>query len=166
MPSPVYALLNGASPFQSTYTTRSRTAGASAASVGLSGTTRSGDTVEISSGGSSGEGYTGPASATYDPPPVSDRFRFGIEHGMLDSRLRYSALRSPFGDVATSTYAARRSLQGQVLHSAGGGSPYSALFDLQYQDSTPNPSQAASNVDARVALNRMADQSLMLLSIL
>ena len=167
MPSPVYALLNGASPFQSTYSIRTSTAGASTSSIGLSETPPARDTVEISSGSSpAGEGYTGPPSATYDPPPVSDRFRFGIQHGMLDSRLRYSALRSPFGDVANSTYAARQSLQGQVSYTAGGGGPYSALFDLQYQDSTPNPTRAASNVDARVELNRMADQSLMLLSIL
>ena len=123
--------------------------------------------MEISSGGSSGgEGYSGPDSPTYGPLPVSDRFRFGIQHGMLDSRLRYSALRDPFGSVASSTYAARQSLQGQVSYTSGGQSPYSALFNLQYQDSTPNPTRAGSNVDARVELSRMADQSLMLLSIL
>ncbi len=166
MPSPVYALLNGASPFQPTYSTTRSTTSASSAAVGLSGMTPAGDSVEISSGSSGGDEYHGPASATYGPPPVSDRFRFGIQHGMLDSRLRYSALRSPFGNVASSTYSARQSLQGQVSYMAGGQSHYSALFDLQYQDSTPNPSRAGSNVDARVELNRIADQSLMLLSIL
>jgi hypothetical protein len=113
-----------------------------------------GDTVEISSPAG------GAAPVTYEPPDVADRFRFDIQNGMFDKRLRYTPLRTRYEGGASATYDARGSMRGQMGGSAG---VYAAMFALQYDDAQPNPSQAGSNVEARSELNRITDQKLSLL---
>ena len=117
-------------------------------------TAPAGDTVEISTPA----GSTAPV--TYEPPDVADRFRFDIQNGMFDKRLRYTALRTRYEGGASATYDARGSMRGQVGGSAG---VYAALFALQYDDAQPNPSQAGSNAEAKSELNRITDQKLSLL---
>ena len=121
-----------------------------------------GDTVEISqTDPSSGTTTSRP---TYRPPTVEERFRFDISNGMFDRRLRFSPLASRFNDVAVTTYASRRDLAYQITQTAGSRSAYSALFDLQYQDATPDPAAAGSQMEARSGFNRMIDQNLALLN--
>jgi len=129
-----------------------------------------GDTVEISqtdasSGGTTSSGTTTSpaASPTYRPPTLEDRFRFDISNGMFDGGLRFNPLASQFNDVAVTTYASRQDLADQVTQTAGSGSAYSALFNLQYQDATPDPAAAGSRMEARSGFNRMIDQNLALL---
>ena len=112
-----------------------------------------GDTVEISSS------QAGPG--TYSPNNVADKFRFDIQNGMFDKRLRYTALQTPTSRAATETYESRANLGGQA---AGGSGVYSALFALQYNDANPEPTQASSSTEARGELNRMAEQRLSLLN--
>ncbi len=116
-----------------------------------------GDTVEISSG-------PAPAPPTYGPPDVADRFRFDIQNGMFDKRLRYTPLRSRYEGAATQAYSARASVGSQVAGTAGAGGLYSALFSLGYADARPDSDQVASNSSAKGELNRMADQRLSLLN--
>ena len=124
-----------------------------------------GDTVEIS--GDSGEGQVSSGgSRSYAPRSIRDRFRFNIQSGMFDSNQRYSPLSVRFAGKATRTYTARQSVSTQVSQVAGAGSPYGALFSLMYQDAQPNPGDARTQVDARVAQHRMMDQHIQLLSVI
>lgn len=140
---------------------RSRAAGASAR-IELTETTPDGDTVEISPPGAS-PGNPPRSGSTYRPPRFSDRFHYDIQNGMFNKRLRFNAVTPRFNTYTAATYSARQGINGQV---AGQGGIYSAMFDLFYQDSQPDPTDAGSHVDARAELNRMADQNLNLLHIL
>jgi hypothetical protein len=117
------------------------------------GASTAGDTVEISSP------QAGPG--TYGPNDVADKFKFDIQNGMFDKRLRYTALQTRSSGAATETYEARAGLGGQTM---GGGGVYSALFALQYNDANPDQTQASSSAEARGELNRMAEQRLSLLN--
>jgi hypothetical protein len=165
MPIPISSYY-GASSYATAYGATSRTR--AAASVGLSGTSSEGDTVEISSsdGSSSGSGASGDVLGTYGPQTFSDRFRFDIEHGMLDNRLRFDPLSVRFRGVATSTYRARQSVAGQVGSTARGAGVSTAMFELLYQDAQPSRTSATSSVEALNELNRMLSQNLGLLSTL
>jgi hypothetical protein len=133
--------------------------------IDITETTPEGDSVELSTPGASAENPPAQAqSPTYGPPAVGDRFRFQINNGMLDKSRRFTPLSSRFNGKAAATYSARESLVGQVSRVAGQGSVYSALFDLAYQVSRPDPSRAGTNVDARTELNRIADRNMALLS--
>ncbi len=154
---------HGASSYATGYGATSRTR--TAASAGLSGTSSGGDTVEISSsdGSSSGSGATGDVLGTYEPQRFADRFRFDIDHGMLDNRLRFDPLSARFRGTATSTYRARQSVAGQVGSTSRGAGVSTAIFELLYQDAQPNRSSATSSVEALNELNRMMSQNLGLL---
>ncbi len=134
--------------------------------VELSGTTADGDTVEISSSDdASGESAaSGNLIGTYGPPKFSNRFQFDIANGMFDRSLRFTPLKPRFNGAAAATYEARQSLDTQVSNTAGQGSVYSALFDVQYNEAQPDASKAGSSVDARTELSRIADRNLTLLS--
>ena len=150
----------------STSTSQSR----SSAALGLSETTPDGDTVEISStappsgGGSTPAGT--PTGATYPPRSVGDRFKFDIANGMLNRGLRFDPLTTRFNGKATATYSTRQSLEYQVTQTAGQGSAYTAMFELQYRDSQPNPSKPGTHLEAMNELNRMTDRNFNLLNIL
>ncbi len=114
-----------------------------------------GDTVELSGG---------EPPATYGPADFSDRFRFDIQNGMLDAKLRFHAVTSRSRGADVAAYSERQTVEFQVTQTAGTGSPSSALFALQFQDADPNASDATSQVEGRAEFNRMAAQNLGLLS--
>ena len=109
---------------------------------------------------------TPPQNRPYGPRRISDTFRYDIEHGMFDARLRYNALSVRFQDVAVSTYEARQSISGQIASFSGQNSSASALFSLIYQDAQPNPNQASSHINARTEQNRRIDRGMDLLNML
>ena len=124
-----------------------------------------GDSVEISSKGldlekkATSETYRG----VYEPAKVNDRFRYEIENGMLDKNLRFNALKNRFPSAATIAYSARQNIESYIDQTAGRKSTYTALFKLQYQDAKPNPSRAASNLEAKIQQIRIINQNLDLL---
>ena len=91
-------------------------------------------------------------------------FKFAIQNGMLDPSRRFSALKPRFRSAANVAYRERQLVEIQVIQTAGTGSSYAALFSLQYQDASPNPDRATTNVKARTEFNRIADQNLELLT--
>ena len=115
------------------------------------------DTVELS-------GQTDPEPQNYGPAQFRDRFKFDIQNGMFDGRLRFNAsvTRSRGADVVA--YAERQGVEIQITQTAGVGSPSAALFALQFQDANPNNTNASSQVEGRIGFNRMAAQNLNLLA--
>jgi hypothetical protein len=115
------------------------------------------DTVELSDPAEE-------SSHTYGLVRFSDRFKFDIENGMFDARLRFNAItsRSRGSDVAA--YSERQAVEFQVTQAAGTDSPSSALFALQFQDANPNSTSVGSHVEGLTEFKRMADQNLALLS--
>ena len=118
-----------------------------------------GDTVELSTN-------TDPGPVSYQPSRFSDRFKFDIQNGMFDARLRFNATvtRSRGADVVA--YAERQTVEIQVTQTAGTGSPSAALFALQFQDANPNSDRASTQIEGRLEFNRMAAQNLNLLAFL
>jgi hypothetical protein len=104
--------------------------------------------------------------STYAPKEVADKFRYNIENGMFDQRLRYNALSSQFQGAAQATYDARQNVVSQVGQLGGSNSSISALFALTYQDAQPNPNDASTHVEARTEQTRQMDQGLNLLNML
>jgi hypothetical protein len=132
--------------------------------IDITETTPDGDSVEISTPEASSENPpAAPESPTYGPRDMSDRFRFEIENGMLDRSRRFTPLSTRFNGQAAATYSARGSINTQVSRISGNG-VHSALFDLAYHVSRPDPSRAGTNVDARTELNRIADRNMALLN--
>ena len=103
---------------------------------------------------------------TYSPKDVADKFRYNIENGMFDQRLRYNALASQFQGAAQETYDVRQNVVRQVAQLGGSNSSISALFALTYQDAQPNPNSASTHVEARTEQTRQMDQGLNLLNML
>lgn len=116
-----------------------------------------GDSVEISNEPQS-------PAPTYGPSQFSDRFKFDIQNGMFDARLRFDATQTRARGASVAAYQERQAVEFQVIQAAGTGSPSSALFSLQFQDADPNSAGAASQVEGRVEFQRMAEQNLNLLS--
>ena len=112
------------------------------------------DTVEISG--------PGPGRQTYGPSEFTDKFRFELQNGMRDPSRRYSPLQNRFRGMAVSGYEERGSVSVQITRTAG--STYSALFNLQYSDASPDGETASTSVEARTEYNRIADQQLELLA--
>ena len=117
------------------------------------------DSVEISE-------TPGPGPQTYGPRNFGDRFKFNIQNGVLDASLRFNAARTRSRGADVEAYSERQGVEFQVTQTAGTGSPSSALFALQFQDADPNSTSAGSQVEGRVAYNRMAEQNLNLLATL
>ena len=85
---------------------------------------------------------------------------------MLNRGLRFDPLMARFNGEAVATYSSRQSLEYQVAQTAGQGSAYTAMFELQYGDSQPNPSKPGTHMDAMNELNRMTDRNFSLLNTL
>ncbi|MEE2752563.1 MAG: hypothetical protein VX910_01165 [Candidatus Latescibacterota bacterium] len=117
------------------------------------------DSFELSS-------TAGDSTSAYGPLQFSDRFKFDIQNGMFDAKLRFNAAisRSRGADVAT--YSERQAVEFQVTRAAGTDSSSSALFALQFQDANPNSTSVGSHLEGRTEFKRMAEQNLALLSIL
>lgn len=177
VPAATYQSHHVPSSYLATSSSRQSGSGTVHVGVGVTETTPSGDTVEISDDAASGqgEGSQGGTSAggsgvqvsrggTYTPRALSDRFRYDINNGFLSPRQRFRVSLVSAGSEAAATYAVRGQAGGLVRRGGVTG-VYGAIFSLGYQDGSPGGTgNGISNRQAINEFRRMADQNLPLLS--